>query len=120
MSFRPVLIIPIYNHKDTIAATIARLAPHGLPIFVVDDGSDAATQAVLAEIAAREPLVSLSRLPHNSGKGAAVMSGLRLAHAAGYTHALQIDADGQHATADVPRFLERGAARPDAVIAGKP
>lgn len=120
MNFRPALIVPIYNHKDTIASTIARLAPYGLPIFVVDDGSDAATQTVLAEVAASKPLVRLSRLAQNGGKGAAVMSGFRAAYTAGHTHALQIDADGQHATEDVPRFLERGALRPNAVIAGKP
>lgn len=120
MSFRPALIIPIYNHGATIAATVARLKPYGLPIFIVDDGSNQTTQDILADLAAHEPLVRLSRLPQNGGKGAAVMAGFRAAHAAGFSHALQIDADGQHATDDVPRFLERGAARPDAIIAGKP
>lgn len=120
MSFKPALIIPIYNHKDTIAATVSRLTPFGLPIFIIDDGSNSATQEVLATLASSEPLIRLSRLAQNSGKGAAVMAGFRTAYAAGFTHALQIDADGQHETADVSRFLERGAARPDAIIAGKP
>ncbi len=40
--------------------------------------------------------LTLMRLPVNGGKGAAVMAGLRAARKAGYTHALQIDADGQH------------------------
>jgi hypothetical protein len=63
--------------------------------------------------------VRLSRLPVNSGKGAAVVHGMRHAIADGMTHALQIDADGQHDSADVPRFLERAQARPDAVICGE-
>ncbi|MGH6627210.1 MAG: glycosyltransferase family 2 protein [Burkholderiaceae bacterium] len=120
MSFKPCLLIPIYNHKDSVGATVARLAAHELPIFVIDDGSNPATQKVLDDLAADQPLVCLHRLPHNRGKGAAVMHGMREAHRAGFSHALQIDADGQHDPADVPRFLERGAARPQAVICGKP
>lgn len=120
MSFRPCIVVPIYNHKETIAAIVRRLAPYGLPIFVVDDGSDAATGAVLAELAAGEPLARLFRLPVNGGKGAAVMRGFREASAAGHSHALQIDADGQHDIADIERFLARSRARPEAIIAGRP
>ncbi|RKP50711.1 glycosyltransferase family 2 protein [Trinickia fusca] len=121
MSVRAAIVIPIYNHKDEIGATLARLAPYGLPMFVVDDGSDAATQAVLAELArSHGAQVVLQRLPVNGGKGAAVMAGLRAAFAAGYTHALQIDADGQHDAADVPRFLDAAQAMPDAVVLGRP
>ncbi|CAB3710695.1 glycosyltransferase family 2 protein [Trinickia soli] len=121
MSMQVAIVIPIYNHKDEIGATLARLMPFGLPIFVVDDGSDETTQAVLAELDARwSPRLTLLRLAVNGGKGAAVMAGLRAARAAGFTHALQIDADGQHDAADVPRFLDAARARPDAVVLGRP
>ena len=120
MSFKPCLLIPIYNHGETIRATVDRLVPYGLPIYIVDDGSAAATAAVLHSLAQEQALVRLSRLATNSGKGAAVMHGLRLAHDAGFSHALQIDADGQHDTTDVPRFLERGAAFPEAIVCGTP
>jgi len=121
MTLRVAIVIPIYNHKAEIGATLARLMPHALPIFVVDDGSDEATQAVLADLAARwSPQVFLLRLPVNGGKGAAVMAGLRAARRAGFTHALQIDADGQHDAADVPRFLDAARAAPDAVVLGRP
>ncbi len=121
MTLRVAIVIPIYNHKAEIGATLERLMPHALPIFVVDDGSDEATQAVLAELAARwSPQVSLLRLPVNGGKGAAVMAGLSAARKAGFTHALQIDADGQHDAADVPRFLDAARAAPNAVVLGRP
>lgn len=121
MSFTPCIVIPIYNHKDAIGDTLARLAVHGLPFFVVDDGSDAATQQVLAGLAAHYAgSLTLLRLPQNGGKGAAVMAGLRAARAAGYTHALQIDADGQHDADDVPHFIDAARAEPDAVILGRP
>jgi len=115
------IVIPIYNHKDAITATVANLVVHGLPLFVVDDGSDEATQHVLAALAQQHASqLTLLRLPVNGGKGAAVMAGLRAARAAGYTHALQIDADGQHDAADVPRFLDASHANPHAVILGSP
>lgn len=116
----PCLLIPIYNHKDSIASTVDRLLPYGLPIFIVDDGSNAATKTVLGALAERQPLVRLFSLPENAGKGAAVMHGMLMAERAGFTHALQIDADGQHDTADVGRFLAQSAAHPDAIICGQP
>ncbi len=119
MSFKPCVLIPIYNHKERIRSTVERLLPHALPIFVVDDGSDDATRAVLAVLASEQPLLRLLRLPENAGKGAAVMAGMRAARRAGFSHALQVDADGQHDLADVPRFLERGFANPEAVVCGK-
>lgn len=120
MSFSPCLLIPIYNHGAAIRGTVRRLAGYGLPILIVDDGSDDATQAALAALAADFPQVRLFRLPQNEGKGGAVMRGLREARRAGFSHALQIDADGQHEAADVPRFLALGAAHPAALICGKP
>lgn len=120
MSYVPCLLIPIYNHKGSIGRTVERLRVHALPIVIVDDGSDAATQAVLNKLVASHPDIRLLRLPQNGGKGAAVMHGMREAKAMGYTHALQIDADGQHDTNDVPKFIAAGAADPEAVICGKP
>src|SRR5579871_6940858 len=101
----PCALIPIYNHKDTITRTVQALRAHGLPVVIVDDGSDAATRAVLDALACGQPDIQLLRLPHNQGKGRALTAGLLAARAAGFTHALQIDADGQHDVADAPRFL---------------
>jgi glycosyltransferase involved in cell wall biosynthesis len=118
-AFSPCAVIPIYNHKDTIAATARALRAHGLPVLVVDDGSDDATRAVLDALAAEDG-IRLLRLPQNQGKGRALTAGFIAAHETGHTHALQIDADGQHDVADVPRFLAEAAADPRAMICGKP
>jgi glycosyltransferase involved in cell wall biosynthesis len=85
----------------------------------VDDGSDSRSQEVLAAIAGREAWVTLQRLPVNQGKGAAVMAGCDSAQACGFTHVLQIDADGQHDAADVPRLLDLARQFPEAVISGR-
>ncbi len=119
--FEPCAVIPVYNHEGAIGAVTARLLAHGLHCILVDDGSTAACARVLDDLAAAAPAqVTLVRLPVNQGKGAAVMAGIARATALGYSHALQIDADGQHDTDDVPRFLAAAQARPDAVICGHP
>ncbi|MBI3897949.1 MAG: glycosyltransferase family 2 protein [Gammaproteobacteria bacterium] len=120
MTFRPCIVIPVYNHKDAIGPTVAALRLHGLTIYLINDGSDEPTRARLIEIAASEPLVRLLHLAENGGKGAAVIRGLRQALADGFTHALQIDADGQHDTNDVPKFLAEGTTDPTAVVCGQP
>ena len=59
-------------------------------------------------------------LPTNHGKGAAVCHGLRAARDAGFTHALTMDADGQHPAASIATFMQASLAAPDAMILGKP
>jgi len=118
-SFRPVAVIPVYDHGAAIGGVVARVRQGGLRCVLVDDGSHAPCAAVLDELA-RAPDVTLVRLPRNQGKGGAMMAGLRAAKAAGYTHALQIDADGQHDAGDIPAFLARAAQSPAAVICGTP
>jgi len=117
-AFRPCALIPIYNHKDTIAATVAGLRAYDLPVVIVDDGSDEATRAVLGGLVA--PDVQVIRLARNGGKGRAITAGLIAARDADFTHALQIDADGQHDVADVPRFLAEGRADTSALVCGQP
>jgi glycosyltransferase involved in cell wall biosynthesis len=119
-AFRPCIVIPIYDHGSTIHALVAALSSHGLPIYIVDDGSHAPTQAELARAARDFPLVRMRRLTRNSGKGAAMKHALRWAGAEGMSHALQIDADGQHDVSDVPRFLAGAQASPEALIVGDP
>jgi glycosyltransferase involved in cell wall biosynthesis len=118
--FVPCAVVPIFNHKDTIAATVRSLRGHDLPVVVVDDGSNQATRDVLDELARQTPGMRLIRLPGNQGKGRALSAGLLAARESGFTHALQIDADGQHDVADVPRFLAAARAAPEAMICGRP
>lgn len=119
-ALKPCALIPIYNHKDTIARTVQSLRAHGLPVIIVDDGSNPATREVLDALVLDQPDLRLLRLPHNQGKGRALTAGLLAANELGYTHALQIDADGQHDVTDVPRFLAESRADPRALVCGKP
>lgn len=99
---------------------LARLKPFNLPCIVVDDGSDAATQQQLDNLVAEQPGVTLIRPAENAGKGAAVMRGLQAAADAGFSHAVQVDADGQHAIEDIPKLLALAEQQPAALISGQP
>jgi glycosyltransferase involved in cell wall biosynthesis len=113
-------VVPVYDHELAVANTVAGLRIFDLPVILVDDGSGEPCARELRRIAAADPAVRLVRLESNRGKGAAVMAGLEAAMDAGFTHALQIDADGQHDSGDVPRFIAAAAAEPGALVCGRP
>lgn len=117
---RPCVLIPVYNHEQAIGRTCAAIRERlGLPLLLVDDGSDPACAATLDALAAADD-VQLIRLPRNRGKGAAVKAGLAEAQRRGYTHALQVDADGQHDPADLPAFVADLAADDERLRIGYP
>ena len=115
-AFHPCVVIPCYNHGATMAVVLKRLQPFALPVIIVDDGSDAATKQELAQLIG----VTLIHLETNRGKGEAVITGLKAASQAGFSHAIQLDADGQHCIEDVPRFLDEARKHPDCLISGMP
>jgi glycosyltransferase involved in cell wall biosynthesis len=118
---RVCVLIPVYNHEHAIGAVVQAVLAHGMPCILVDDGSSDACARTLDALAAATPQqVTLVRHAHNKGKGGAVISGFHAAAQAGFTHVLQIDADGQHRVEDIPRFIALAQAHPDAVIAGCP
>jgi len=116
---RVTAVIPVYNHELAVPAVAAALHGHSLPVVLVDDGSGETCRLALEQLA-RQTGDRLVRRPVNGGKGAAVISGLREAQALGFTHVLQVDADGQHDLRDVPGFLEAARREPEAVICGRP
>ena len=120
MMFECCAIIPSYNHYEKVGALVQCLRDLKLAVFIIDDGSDEATRTALQALHAPQSEVVVDRLDVNRGKGAAVMRGFELARAAGFTHALQIDADGQHDLSKLPEFLALGESHPEALIAGAP
>lgn len=118
--WRPCILIPVYNHEAALGQVVARLQTSALPIVLVNDGSRPSCRDLMLDLAKAHEHVALLELPENRGKGAAVKAGLRFALELGYSHALQIDADGQHATEDLQQFLETGQQMPAALISGQP
>ena len=114
-----MLFRSFYNHAGAITHVVDALRPLGLPCRIVDDGSDAPARQVLARISSSESWVTVQHLPQNGGKGSAVMAGCDAALAGGFTHALQIDADGQHDIADAARLLDLSRRNPAAMVSGE-
>lgn len=115
----PCAVIPVYNHELAVPKVVAELLEANLPCVLVDDASNPTCAAVL-ETLATQAKVFLVKLPVNQGKGGAVMAGLREAARLGFSHALQVDADGQHDLHDVARFLHASGRQPQALICGYP
>ena len=117
----PCVVIPVYNHEAAVVAVVNETLAQNLPCIVVDDGSSPICAAVLDRLAAARPSeITLIRHEFNRGKGAAVLSAMRYAAQTGFSHAVQIDADGQHRVADIARFIEYARANPKALIVGCP
>lgn len=117
--FRPCILIPTYDNPATIRSVVMRVREHVRDVVVVDDGSGPAGRRACEELA-QEGLAHVVHRAKNGGKGAAVKTGFAEAHRLGYTHALQVDADGQHDLDDVPHFLDVARAHPEALVLGAP
>jgi glycosyltransferase involved in cell wall biosynthesis len=117
--FHPCVVIPTYDNPETIDPVVRALRDYLPDVYVVDDGSHEEARAALADLA-NAGLARVRRHPYNRGKGAALRAGLAWAWAAGHSHALQVDGDGQHDIGDVPRFLETAQRHGEAVILGQP
>ena len=120
MSATHLVLIPSYNPGPAVLTTVQAARAQWPVVWVVDDGSNDGSTASLQELAASDPGLHLIVLPRNSGKGAAVLAGLEAAAAAGFTHVLTMDADGQHPAALIPDFMAASQAAPAAMILGKP
>jgi glycosyltransferase involved in cell wall biosynthesis len=118
-AFRPCIVIPTFDNPMTIERVVRAVREHCADLIVVDDGSGAEAKARIDAIE-RADLAHVQRRAHNGGKGAAVKDGLRKAAELGFTHALQVDADGQHDLRDIPRFLEAAERAPSHMVLGQP
>jgi glycosyltransferase involved in cell wall biosynthesis len=115
-----LVLIPSYNPGATVYETVRGARRSWNPVWVVIDGSTDGSREVLEKLARDDDGLRVIVLPRNGGKGAAVLHGIKLAAAEGYTHALTMDSDGQHPPASIPEFMARSKAEPRAVVLGVP
>src|SRR5579859_2179634 len=97
--FRVCALVPTYNNPATLRGVVEGVRPYVDDVVVVDDGSAPEGRGVV-EALASETLARAVFRERNGGKGAAVKTGFVVAKGIGCTHAVQIDADGQHAIGD--------------------
>ena len=114
LAFKPVFLIPYYNHPQKIAELVAKLSKLGT-VLIIDDGSDEKSKEALKDLNAE----IFTRLK-NGGKGAALKDGLKIAQERGFSHAFQIDADFQHDISKCGEFLALAQQNPQSLICASP
>lgn len=120
MSATHVVLLPTFNTGPRLREVVAEVLRHWRAVLVVVDGSTDGSEQVLAELARADPALHVLVQPRNAGKGAAVLAGAQWAGARGFTHALVMDADGQHPAASITEFMAASQARPEVLVLGRP
>lgn len=114
-------LVPVYNNPLTIKNVVEWLRVYFDCVIVVDDGSDNSTASLIDQLADQDRgHIHVHHVSVNRGKGAAVKAGLQWALELGFSHALQVDADGQHDLNDIPKFLQSIHSNPEAMVLGEP
>jgi glycosyltransferase involved in cell wall biosynthesis len=115
-----LVLIPSFNPGAKVYETVRAAREHWNPVWVVVDGSTDGSAEGLQTLALKDDGLRVLVLPRNQGKGAAVLHGLEHAAAAGFTHVLSMDSDGQHPPDCIPAFMAASARQPGAMILGVP
>lgn len=113
-------IVPSHNHYKHIEPVINALRQQDLRVYVIDDGSDDDAKTALQKLHNPAAGVFVHRHEQNRGKGYAVIQGFNLAFSDGFSHAVQVDADGQHDLTRLPELLKTAKENPTALISGAP
>lgn len=113
-------LIPTYQHAFTLEPILAALQPFGFKTFVIDDGSDSHNRQELERLRGIYNFVEWLVHSENQGKGMALSTGLKAAAAQGFSHAIQIDSDGQHDLSKINELLRLSQENPQDVISGEP
>ena len=106
-------VIPCLNEETTVGSLVSGTRDHLSTIIVVDDGSTDKTSE-----AAERAGAHVLRNPSTAGKGAALREGWSFALKSGFSWALSLDGDGQHAPEDIPAFFDCAERRSPSLIVG--
>jgi len=115
-----LVLIPSYNTGGRLLGTVREALSQWHPVWVVIDGSTDGSEKPLLEFAKSEPLLRVIIRSANGGKGAAVLTGIEASLAAGYTHVLVMDSDGQHPADHITSFMQESQTHTEAVVLGRP
>ena len=115
-----LVLIPSYNPGALVYETVRAARCFWSPVWVVVDGSSDGSAEALQAMAAQDEGLRVMVLAQNGGKGRAVLHGLEQAAAAGFSHVLTMDSDGQHPSERIPAFMAESCRQPAAMILGVP
>lgn len=108
------VVIPVYNHKDTVGRIIDKIIKMSFEVFLVDDGSTDGS----GNFETKPEGLTIIRHPVNMGKGAALLSGFSEASKR-FVWAISLDADGQHNPDDIPSLIKTIPKGQRPIIIGK-
>lgn len=114
MSLKVLVVIPAYNEAENIVATVKTVTDLGYDYVVVNDGSTDSTLQVC-----RTYNLNVLDLPQNLGIGGAVQAGHKYAQRFGYDVDIQVDGDGQHDPAFIPKLVKQIENGKDLVIGSR-
>lgn len=116
-----LVVVPTFQESASIRSILARIraALPSADILVVDDNSPDGTAQIVSQLAREDERLAVLVRPDKSGLGRAYLSGFRYALDNGYDYVVEIDADGSHDPAELPRMLELAAAGADLVIGSR-
>lgn len=120
---RTLVVIPTYNEKENLEPLVERLLALPGPrvdALIVDDASPDGTGEV-AESLERHHYgrVSVLHREEKSGLGSAYLDGFGWALGRGYDAVCQMDADGSHDPADLPRLVKEVEGGADMAIGSR-
>src|SRR3954466_4100581 len=104
---KTLVIIPTYNERDCVSELLAAIHQH-LPecdVLIVDDASPDGTAALVKEIGATDPRVSVMERSGKLGLGTAYIAGFRQALESGYECVVGMDADFSHDPRSLPALV---------------
>ncbi|MGN6091037.1 MAG: glycosyltransferase family 2 protein, partial [Luteibacter jiangsuensis] len=110
---RYCVLIPCLNEERAIGRVVSEALALGLPVIVVDDGSDDRTPDIVGAMP-----VTLLRHETRRGKGEALRTGFREVLRVGYDAVVTMDGDGQHLAADIPAIVAAGERYPGSIVIG--
>ncbi|MCG8667973.1 MAG: glycosyltransferase family 2 protein [Pseudomonadales bacterium] len=118
MAYKLSFLIPVYNHHIALRKTLENLESFGIPCLLVNDGSTEECRLAMQQLSESYSWVDLISLDENQGKGGAIMAGIKALYERGFSHAFQIDADGQHDLKPINKFIDASKSQPRSLILG--
>ncbi|MEY2676495.1 MAG: hypothetical protein RL510_515 [Actinomycetota bacterium] len=115
-----LVVMPTYNESQSLAETVRNLFAHTpeAKLLIVDDNSPDGTGELADSLASEDDRIKVLHRSGKDGLGAAYIAGFNYAEKHGFTHVVEMDADGSHRGVDLPKLLAEAASH-DLVIGSR-
>ncbi len=114
-----LVVVPTYNEAASLEAIVSGIAANGYGVLVVDDDSPDGTGRLADRLAGTHPALAVLHRPRKEGLGRALAAGFATAGESGAAVICQMDADGSHDPAELPRLVAAVDAGADVAIGSR-